>query len=210
MAEEGVGRLRSHPITVAPESPHAAAAAVAAAAAASGHDAPWGGFVAVGTSIRQTGDDGEPLPWNDESNGTLQGRLILLQLCSATSAAAGAATAPRGHSPSPERRPRRRLQLRPVAELHLPSRVLALCAGSTDMTGRHSSSGGSGSRGDVAASRLFASVGRRLVSFEWRPRQQLLRRVLWAPTLRPVCSLQVRPGAWGSCCWRGVVSTVCQ
>jgi hypothetical protein len=93
-----------------------------------------------------------------------------------------------------------------VAESHLPSRVLALCTGGTNLTGS-SSGGGSGGGGAGDSSRLFASVGRRLVAFEWRQRQQLLRRVTWIPTNRALCSLQVscRTGVLRCCVgWLGV------
>ena len=221
-AGEGGGEgLRSHPIALSPESPGSTAAAAAAAAleaapgataaaAAADEERPWGGFIVVGTSIDQGGGFGSHPKdkWDDESSAVLQGRLLLLQLTTATAASAsgaGGSGAPAAASAAePWEPPRRlRLQLLPVAQLRLPSRVLALCPGSTRLTGSAASAGAAGagasaggSREGPAAPRLFASVGRRLVALEWRARQQLLRRVAWTPTNRPLASLQV-----GSCAW---------
>ena len=193
-----VGSLRSHPITLEPESPSSAAVAAAAAAR---DERPWGGFIVAGTAIcdSEGGGGGSGKAWADETSIGLQGRLLLLQVAPATFASAGgsragatssAAAAAPGEEPAEQRR---QLQLLPVAELHLPSRVLALCTGGTSLIGSSSGGGCGGSSGGVSdSSRLFASVGRRLVAFEWRQRQQLLRRVTWIPTNRPLCSLQVR------------------
>ncbi|PSC70412.1 Kelch motif containing isoform B [Micractinium conductrix] len=218
-AGEGGGEgLRSHPIALSPESPGSTAAAAAAAAleaapgataaaAAADEERPWGGFIVVGTSIDQGGGFGSHPKdkWDDESSAVLQGRLLLLQLTTATAASAsgaGGSGAPAAASAAePWEPPRRRLQLLPVAQMRLPSRVLALCPGSTRLTGSAASAGAAGagasaggSREGPAAPRLFASVGRRLVALEWRARQQLLRRVAWTPTNRPLASLQVAGG----------------
>lgn len=204
-AEAGVGREggppgspRSYPIAVSPDSPSllaaAAAAVPAAAAAARAGERPWGGFVVVGTTIGGPEEDvyGEPR-WDDETSSRLQGRLLLLQLVPAAATPSSAAQRQGGGwdaSPFAAAPPQRRLQLLPAAEMHLPSRVLALCPGHTSLTGAHD--GGGSSR---AVSRLFASVGRRLVALEWRQGQQLLRRTMWVPTNRPVRRLEVRPAA---------------
>jgi hypothetical protein len=178
----------------------------AAAAAAAGDEHPWGGFLVVGTSIdgsMEGGLPGEPEEWEDETSTRLQGRLLLLQLAAATSASGGgsrAAAAWRDAAAACEgeqqqQQPRRPLQLIAVAELHLPSRVTALCPGGRQLTGlkplsSSSGSSSSGGGGDTS-SRLFAAVGRRVVSFEWQQRQQLLRRVAWLPTMRAITSLRV-------------------
>lgn len=211
--EEGgsSAQLRSHPIAFSPESPAAAAAAAAAAEAVSAlhsiaaEGRPWGGFIVVGTSIDHTGcvdqAGGTGKEWDDESSTALQGRLLLLQLTAPTAASSGAsraaAAAGEGAPPPWEQPPRRRLQLLPVSQLHLPSRVLALCTGPASLRGLTSSGGGSsddgsGSGSGRASTRLFASVGRRLVAYEWSVREQLLHRVSWIPTNRPLASLQVR------------------
>lgn len=179
--------LRSHPIAFSPESPAAAA-----------EERPWGGFIVVGTSIDQLGSEGARnvgRQWDDESSTTLQGRVLLLQLTTATVASGGgsraAVAAGEDGAGAWGEATRRPLQLLPVAQLHLPSRVLALCPGTADLTGLT----GGGSSSSRAGSRLFASVGRRLVAYEWAARQQALRRVAWVPTNRPLASLQARPHA---------------
>ncbi len=178
--------------------------------------------------VRWGGAPQGPPRWDDETSLRLQGRLLLLQVTTPTAASAGgsrgggaaatsAAAADAGPAASgggsgwdqgqpEEQAPRRRLQLLAVAEMHLPSRVLALCPGSTRILGDHSGrsskgNAGGGGGGDSSSSgspeaaepRLFAAVGRRLVSLEWRARQQMLRRVAWVPTARPITSLQVGP-----------------
>ena len=177
----------------------------------------------IGSGGGEEGEEGEKQQWDDESGGELQGRLLLLQLAAPTAASAGGSRAAAWQEAAPWQEaeaPRRQLQLLPVAELHLPSRVLALCPGTTRLTGAGPGPGpasaaaasGTGTGAGVG-SRLFASVGRRLVAFEWRQRQQALRRVTWIPTNRPLCDLKVcvlpqAAASWmprlvkaGSCLW---------
>ncbi len=186
--------LRSHPIAFSPESTAAAAGAAPGLQAVAPKAQPWGGFIVVGTSIDQSGCGEQPTgagkEWDDEGSTALQGRLMLLQLKDFSSAGRAAAPAGEGAAAAWEEPPRRQLHFFPVAQLHLPSRVLALCPGTANLRGRPcGSSGASGSGG--TSSRLFASVGRRLVAYEWVAREQLLRRVAWIPTNRPLASLQV-------------------
>eukprot|EP00887_Chlorella_sp_A99_P007546 scaffold28.g7546.t1 len=101
------------------------------------------------------------------------------------------------------------LRLEPVCDARLPGRVLALCTGPAtapcpDSTGASSSARASpsaaagGSDGSAAdgsggrASRLFASVGRRLVSYGLA-RYGQLRRMHWTPTGRVITYLRAAP-----------------
>ena len=102
-----------------------------------------------------------------------------------------------------EQQQQQRLRLDCVCELRLSGRVLALCAGHDTPAGEAAAGAAAASSSSPSSgSRLFASVGRRLVSFSLSRHGQL-RRVHWTPTTRVVTSLRVRP--WGQllCCVEG-------
>ena len=159
-----------------------------------------GPYIVVGTSIpnRRTGgfqDDLRAVP--AAGRAELAGRILLLALAPAEESrggsedgagGSGACASPGGGAPPPA------LQLAIEHEAALPGRVLALCVGGCEegFGGLEGSNGAGG--GGAGGSRLFASMGRRLVSFTLSARSSVFRRMHWVPTNRPVTSLQVGRG----------------